>query len=465
MARRFLALKTISPLFALLMLSCSPAEKRDSMNAATVQKSADVPLRPNVKEQEADSVHVEEFLGLWSGLSTQDTLLVENSEVGLSVLWKSNLDGGIPHLIQCREVDGFFLGEYNGQGENVIVRAADGRLFLTIDPHDAFDLIKDQEFQRVILPEMAEYIKPSEELIYAFDMEDGLHLSLAKASDDSYLVYRYGTQEDIQLEFPKDLSKSWSSFTYSHYLKGGGLENEGLEENLLRFNIGDLAYTVQDVYYAPEDWYYPALSISNESTGEEVELRGRPKSMKGSLIRLRDYEQLREDPVENIAWIGRNDMASNVPDDRLMLQESLGELRYDMRPSQVREQVGQPDRVQAGKESPMDGHYHTYWFYDALGLKVELVSASEDATGMKVEVIMIQGDSPLVTDRWIGIGSSRDDVIEAYPKELERNVTENAGMLSSPDSNVLVIGELGGIRFKLQEEKVVEIILGRLTGS
>jgi hypothetical protein len=47
---------------------------------------------------------------------------------------------------------------------------------------------------------------------------------------------------------------------------------------------------------------------------------------------------------------------------------------------------------------------------------------------------------------------------------LERNVTDNAGMLSSPDSNVLVIGELGGMRFKLQEDKVVEIILGRLTG-
>ena len=64
----------------------------------------------------------------------------------------------------------------------------------------------------------------------------------------SYIVYRFGTAENIELEYPDDLSHSYDLFTYSYYLRGGGQDNESLDLNHLTFETEDYTYTLSEEY-------------------------------------------------------------------------------------------------------------------------------------------------------------------------------------------------------------------------
>jgi hypothetical protein len=64
-----------------------------------------------------------------------------------------------------------------------------------------------------------------------------LSVCVSKTQPD-YIVYRFGTKDKIKLEFPENKADSWSKFTYSYYLRGGGAENEGMDLNYLSFENG-----------------------------------------------------------------------------------------------------------------------------------------------------------------------------------------------------------------------------------
>src|SRR5690349_9396285 len=79
------------------------------------------------------------------------------------------------------------------------------------------------------------YIKPNEEVIFTFKTKGKKQVYLLKDKSNKYICYRYGSKNKMDLEFPELNKKSWDQFTYSYYLRGGGISNEGMDLNYIYF--------------------------------------------------------------------------------------------------------------------------------------------------------------------------------------------------------------------------------------
>lgn len=127
----------------------------------------------------------------------------------------------------------------------------------------------------------------SEQNIYSFETTKGKLLSLCQASDQQYMVYRYGKKGAIELQFPDKLDKSsWEQFTYSYQLRGG-VANEGLDLNSVIFKIGNTKY---EVY---QDWSAAAgssIGVRVNTNGQIIDIKGIQRTVAGSLMDLRENE-------------------------------------------------------------------------------------------------------------------------------------------------------------------------------
>lgn len=137
-----------------------------------------------------------------------------------------------------------------------------------------------------------------EEVLFRFKMENSdkfLSICLSKEQPD-YIVYRFGTKDKIELEYPKDKADSWNKFTYSYYLRGGGAENEGMDMNYLTFENGGYEYRIYQEYTAIDDTTQVGIKITDKATKKETDLKGLSNSTEGSLIDLRDNTKIK---IEN----------------------------------------------------------------------------------------------------------------------------------------------------------------------
>ncbi|NOS86384.1 MAG: hypothetical protein HOP31_14700, partial [Ignavibacteria bacterium] len=88
----------------------------------------------------------------------------------------------------------------------------------------------------ISFPAFAQLVKKGETEIFRFKTNAGKTAVICKGGDESYLVYRFGTNSKIELQYPAELNESsWELFTYSNYFRGGGMENEGMDLNYLTF--------------------------------------------------------------------------------------------------------------------------------------------------------------------------------------------------------------------------------------
>ena len=104
-------------------------------------------------------------------------------------------------------------------------------LFLSIFPFD-----KSTEIS---------YQLKNEKLVYQLKMKNGKQLSVCIDKDEKYIVYRYGSKNKIELEYPKekDLS-SFQKFEYSESKRGGGMQNAAMELTCLSFTNNGIKYVV-----------------------------------------------------------------------------------------------------------------------------------------------------------------------------------------------------------------------------
>ena len=138
---------------------------------------------------------------------------------------------------------------------------------------------------------------PDEQLVFSFVVENGQIVSVFIAEDESYLVCRYGTPEQLIFQFPSDshLDHSWNLFQYEYYLRGGGAGNAGLDLNYLYFEDGSFQYMIYQEYSAEDSSNQMGIMITDMIFQDEQNLSGDPHTVKGSLINLRDYKYLQED--------------------------------------------------------------------------------------------------------------------------------------------------------------------------
>lgn len=137
----------------------------------------------------------------------------------------------------------------------------------------------------------------NENVIFSFFTTNNKIMSICISKDDSYIVYRYGTKNKIELEYPEDKKDSWSKFKYAFYWRGGGPENEGMDINHLIFSNIGYTYTIYEEYYAVADVVKIGISIMDSKNNHVAEITGDLKSAVGSLIDLKYNENIKKEDL------------------------------------------------------------------------------------------------------------------------------------------------------------------------
>jgi len=130
----------------------------------------------------------------------------------------------------------------------------------------------------------------NEQIILSFELEGTSKIiSICEADhDEYYIVFRMGTSNEIDFEFPQNKEDSWNKFVYTYYLRGGGGFNEGLDLNYLSFEDEGKQYEVYQEYTAEQDIIMVGLKIVDLETSQETLLPGIGETVNGSLVSLRD---------------------------------------------------------------------------------------------------------------------------------------------------------------------------------
>lgn len=137
----------------------------------------------------------------------------------------------------------------------------------------------------------------NEHVLFSFKTNAGKTCMIAhEKTNEKYLVYRYGTAEHIELEYPKDKSNSWSKFTYEFYYRGGGKENLGLDINSLSFENGNYRYSIYQDYSAEHESYSCGITVTNLISKKTTQIKGVYFSVQGGLNLLKD--SIHRDEIE-----------------------------------------------------------------------------------------------------------------------------------------------------------------------
>ncbi|WP_372999467.1 hypothetical protein [Lutispora sp.] len=135
----------------------------------------------------------------------------------------------------------------------------------------------------------------NEEVLFSFKLANSpktLSVCVSKTQQD-YIIYRFGTKDKIELEFPENKADSWSKFTYSYYLRGGGAGNEGMDLNYLSFENNGYSYKIYQEFTTEDNKTNVGIKIIDKATNKETDIKGLSDSIEGSLINLRENEKIK----------------------------------------------------------------------------------------------------------------------------------------------------------------------------
>lgn len=136
------------------------------------------------------------------------------------------------------------------------------------------------------------YLQNNEQVLFEFTTQNHKRLVIAKDKSDKYLIYRYGTKEKIELEYPNNKSHSWGEFKFSSYSRSGGNVNEGMELNYLYFQVDHYKYVVYEEYLAKIGQTHYGIKVINLNSDRTTHMEADPNSIKGTLRIFRDNEKI-----------------------------------------------------------------------------------------------------------------------------------------------------------------------------
>ncbi len=128
----------------------------------------------------------------------------------------------------------------------------------------------------------------NETKLYSFKTKSSKQVIVAKDSSNNYLIYRFGTSNKIEFEFPEKTKSSFKKFKYSFYMRGGGAQNEGMDLNYLYFENDNFKYIIYDTYYAAGNKHSIGVKVVDLKTKKTTDIKGEIKTQKGSLTDFRD---------------------------------------------------------------------------------------------------------------------------------------------------------------------------------
>ncbi len=107
----------------------------------------------------------------------------------------------------------------------------------------------------------AKYLLPNEERVYSFTTTNGKKLILAEDAGRTYLAYRFGTKDKVELEYYARVTDSPKKMFYYTFFRSVREDIYGVEESYIAFFVGNIKYVVYDNKY--------------EGTGDEKEANNR----------------------------------------------------------------------------------------------------------------------------------------------------------------------------------------------
>ena len=134
----------------------------------------------------------------------------------------------------------------------------------------------------------------NEKVIFSFKTTSSKTISICAAKDESYLVYRFGTKNKVELEFPESKAGSWEKFTFYHQRGDGGtMEDYGVNwygEYLFFINGASRyeIYNVQTYNRSGETEEKVGITVTHITSKKDTVIKGVPGSRKGDLSVLRD---------------------------------------------------------------------------------------------------------------------------------------------------------------------------------
>lgn len=129
---------------------------------------------------------------------------------------------------------------------------------------------------------------PTENLVIRFDMKDSdKTLAVCMDKEKKYLVYRFGTKDKIEFEYPENKEKSFDNFTYLHQDNAGEDQSETLDT--LAFQNGDYEYVVYQRLALQNT--YVGVKINTLSTKKEMDRQGDASTIAGVWYDLTEFYQ------------------------------------------------------------------------------------------------------------------------------------------------------------------------------
>ena len=130
--------------------------------------------------------------------------------------------------------------------------------------------------------------RSNEELLYSFTLNRSRKsVCLCKEKEGAYLVYRFGTPDKIELQYPeKPDHTSWRSFIFYGEKRFGGKANAGFGDYWLSFENKHVRYRVYETWNDEDG--SKEIGVEVTSNGKRIFLKGDTKSKEGTLLRLDD---------------------------------------------------------------------------------------------------------------------------------------------------------------------------------
>lgn len=132
----------------------------------------------------------------------------------------------------------------------------------------------------------------NEKLLFSFSAEKSKPLELKLDTVNNVMIYRFGKTNEIELEVKDDLNDTTPTFTYSYYLRGGGIDNLGLDLNYVTFTNKGFKYIIYSEYLAEEGSTSTGVRVQNVDKGDTYDIEGVANTVKGSLVSPFRWDEL-----------------------------------------------------------------------------------------------------------------------------------------------------------------------------
>ena len=138
------------------------------------------------------------------------------------------------------------------------------------------------------------YSLENEKLLFSFKTDHGKIMTLCEDTLKKYIVYRFGTKDKIELEFPQKDKHSWNKFVYSFFVRGGGVSNDGIDLNYLAFTQDSIKYVLYDTYSSTGEKYQVGIKIIDLKKNSIRNTEGKSNTKQGTLIDFREHNLIKK---------------------------------------------------------------------------------------------------------------------------------------------------------------------------